>query len=188
MKILRLSLATILTAGALFAGTYNVDTAHSNVGFKVKHMMISNVSGKFNTFSGVIDFDEKTNTLKAINGTIDVSSINTENEKRDAHLKSADFFNAAKNPKITFTLLKVDGDTAYGKLTINNITKEVEFDLENNGLATDPWGNQRVGIELTGKIDRKDFGLTWNKALEAGGVLVGETVKLDVALEGILVK
>ena len=188
MKIVKLGLISILAAGALFAGTYNVDKSHSNVGFKVKHLMISNVSGKFDKFNGSFEYDEKTNTLKKLTGEAEVASINTENEKRDGHLKSADFFDAANHPKLTFTLDKVDGDKAYGKLTMRGVTKDVELDLENNGTVTDPWGNKRVGLELTGKINRKDFGLNWNKALEAGGVVVGETVKLEVTLEGILAK
>ncbi|WP_419766401.1 MAG: YceI family protein [Arcobacter sp.] len=188
MKIVKITLATILTATALFAGTYNVDASHSNVGFKVKHLMISNATGKFDKFTGSFEFDEKSNTLKSLNGVAEVASINTENEKRDGHLKSADFFDVANYPKITFMLNKIDGDTAYGKLTMKGITKNIELDLENNGSIIDPWGNKRVGLELNGKINRKDFGLNWNKALEAGGVVVGETVKLNIGLEGILAK
>ncbi len=188
MNIVKLSLISILTAGALFAGTYNVDKSHSNIGFKVKHLMISNVTGKFDKFTGSFEYDEKTNTLKSLVGNVEVNSINTENEKRDGHLKSVDFFDAAKYPLLTFTLDKIEGDTAYGKLTMRGVTKDVALDLENNGTVTDPWGNKRVGLELSGKINRKDFGLNWNKALEAGGVVVGETVKIEVTLEGILAK
>ena len=188
MKLVKLGLASVLTATALFAGTYNVDASHSNIGFKVKHLMISNVTGKFDKFNGSFEYDEKTNTLKTLTGNVEVSSINTENEKRDAHLKSADFFDASKNPKLTFKLDKIDGDTAYGKLTLRGVTKDVELDYEYNGAAIDPWGNKRVGLELTGKINRKDYGLNWNKGLEAGGVLVGEDVKLIIELEGILAK
>ena len=188
MKIVKLGLISILTAGALFAGTYNVDASHSNVGFKVKHLMISNVTGKFDKFSGSFEFDEKTNMLKNLKGEAEVNSINTENEKRDGHLKSADFFDAANFPKVTFTLDKIDDDKAYGKLTMRGVTKSVELDYANNGTVTDPWGNKRVGLELSGKINRKDFGLNWNKTLEAGGVVVGETVKIEIEVEGILAK
>ncbi len=188
MKFLKLSLASIIASTALFAGTYNVDRSHSDVGFKIKHMMISNVKGNFNTFTGVIQYDEKTKTLKALNGKIEVSSINTDNEKRDTHLKSADFFDAAKFPEITFVLTKVEEDSVLGDLTIHGITKNVKLELENNGVATDPWGNQRIGLSLEGKINRKDFGLTWNKSLETGGLLVGETVNLEIELEAILAK
>jgi len=188
MNLVKLGLASVLAATALFAGTYNVDASHSNVGFKVKHLMISNVTGKFDKFSGSFDYNEKTNTLKSLTGDVEVESINTENEKRDGHLKSADFFDASNHPKLTFKLDKVDGDTAYGKLTLRGVTKDVELDFENNGTAVDPWGNKRVGLELSGKINRKDYGLNWNKGLEAGGVLVGEDVKLTIELQGILAK
>jgi polyisoprenoid-binding protein YceI len=188
MKFLKLGLASLVASSALFAGTYNVDASHSNVGFKVKHLMISNVTGKFDNFSGKFVYDEKTKTLKSLEGEVSVASINTEDDKRDAHLKSADFFDQANNPTLTYKLEKIEGDTAYGKLTIRGITKEVKLDFEDNGTAIDPWGNTRVGLELTGKINRKDFGLNWNKALEAGGVLVDETVKLNIEIEGILAK
>jgi polyisoprenoid-binding protein YceI len=188
MKFLKLGLASLVASSALFAGTYNVDASHSNVGFKVKHLMISNVTGKFDNFSGKFVYDEKTKTLKSLEGEVSVASINTEDDKRDAHLKSADFFDQANNPTLTYKLEKIEGDTAYGKLTIRGITKDVKLDFEDNGTAVDPWGNTRVGLELTGKINRKDFGLNWNKALEAGGVLVDETVKLNIEIEGILAK
>lgn len=178
----------LLSTASLFAGTYNVDTEHSTVGFKVKHMMISEVSGKFDRFSGAINYDEKTKMLQELNGKIDAHSINTANEKRDAHLKAPDLFDVQKYPHITFVLDKVKGDKAYGKLTMHGVTKNVVLDYENNGIVKDPWGNQRVGLGLSGKINRKDYGITWNKALEAGGVAVGEEVKLDIQLEGILAK
>uniref|UniRef100_UPI004047471A YceI family protein n=1 Tax=Aliarcobacter sp. TaxID=2321116 RepID=UPI004047471A len=188
MKFLKLGLASLVASSALFAGTYNVDTSHSNVGFKVKHMMISNVVGKFDKFNGTFEYDEKTNTLKSLNGNIDVSSINTENEKRDNHLKDSDFFAAKDFNNIKFELTKVEDDKAFGKLTIRGITKDVELDFENNGTIKDPWGNTRRGIALSGKINRMDYGLKYNSVLEAGGVAVGEVVKLDIELEGILAK
>ena len=188
MKLAKLTLASILTAGALFAGTYNIDKSHSNVGFKVKHLMISNVSGNFTEFNGTFEYDEKTKTLASLVGNIEVSSINTENGKRDGHLKSADFFDASTYPKLTFKLSKIDDDKAYGIITIKGISKEIVLDFDDNGSIKDPWGNTRIGLELNGKINRKDFGLNWNKALEAGGVVVGEKVKLSIELEGILAK
>ena len=188
MKLVKLGLASILASGTLFAGTYNLDTSHSSVGFKVKHMMISNVVGKFDTFNGSFEYDEKTNTLKSLSGVVEVSSINTENAKRDKHLKASDFFAASKYPQITFTLSKVKDDKAYGVLTMRGVSKDVVLDLENNGSIKDPWGNTRVGLELTGKINRFDYGIKYNTILEAGGVAVGETVKLDIQIEGILAK
>lgn len=188
MTISKLGLGALATASALYAGTFNVDKDHSSVGFKVKHMMISNVKGKFDKFDGSFSYDEKANKLLSLNGVVDTSSINTNNDKRDAHLKSADFFDVKKYPNITFDLTKVQGDTAYGKLTMHGITQNVELEYEDNGVIKDPWGNTRVGLVLSGKINRKDFGLLYNTALEAGGVLIGDEVKLDVELEGILAK
>lgn len=189
MKLVKLGLISLLASGALYAGTYNVDKSHSNVGFKVKHMMISNVTGKFNDFKGSFVYDEKTNTLKSLNGVIEVKSVDTDNEKRDGHLKASDFFAADKYPEITFDLNKVDGDKAYGKLTLRGITKDVALDLETSGgTIKDPWGNTRTGLILTGTINRMDYGVKYNSVLEAGGVAVGEKVKLIVELEGILAK
>lgn len=188
MKLIKLGLLSILTGGALFAGTYNVDPAHSHMGFKVKHMMITNVNGKFDTFRGTFEYDETTKTLKSLNGSVEVKSINTENEKRDEHLRKSDFFAAAEYPEMTFVLEKVEGDTAYGKLTMRGVSKDVQLEFENNGLVKDPWGNTRVGLALSGKINRFDYGMKYNEVLEAGGLAVGETVKINVELEGILAK
>ncbi|MDD2382740.1 MAG: YceI family protein [Sulfurospirillaceae bacterium] len=188
MKFSTISLAALLATGALHAGVYNIDSTHSNVGFKVKHVMISNVVGKFDTFNGVIEYDEATKTLKNLTGTIETNSVNTANSQRDTHLKSADLFDVAKYATITFALQKADKEYAYGKLTIHGVTKDVKLAFTDNGIATDPYGNQRVGLELKGTINRKDFGITWNKILETGGLTVGEDVKLDVELEGILKK
>jgi polyisoprenoid-binding protein YceI len=187
-KLITTLVITALSSTILLAGTYNIDTSHSNVGFKVKHMMISNVIGKFDKFSGSFEYDEKTNTLKELSGTIKVDSINTANQKRDAHLKSAELFNAQKYSEIRFVLQKTDSEYAYGTLTMHGVTKDVKLDLENNGMVKDPWGNTRVGLELTGKLSRKDYGITWNTVLEAGGVAVGDTIKLDIQIEGILAK
>lgn len=188
MKLVKLGLASLLATGALYAGTYNVDASHSNLGFKVKHMMISNVTGKFDKFNGSFEYDEKTKILKSLNGVAKVSSINTENEKRDGHLKSADFFDAANYPDVTFKLDKISDDKAYGILTMRGISKNVVLDFEDNGSIKDPWGNTRVGLALSGKVNRMDYGLKYNSILEAGGVAVGEKVKLDIEIEGILAK
>lgn len=186
MKILKLSLASIAVSTALFAGTYNVDASHTNAGFTVKHMMITNVTGKFNDISGAFEFDEKTNTLKSINGEIVAASIDTANEKRDEHLKSEELFGVEKFPKITFKSTKIEKNKVYGDLTMKGITKAVTLDLETSGVITDPWGKQRTGFSLNGKIKRTDFGISWNKALETGGVAVSDEVKLNIDIEGIL--
>jgi len=188
MKLIKVGLASIIAAGALYAGTYNIDASHSNVGFKVKHLMISNVRGNFEKFSGSFEYDEKSGKIKSIDGTVVVDSINTNNAKRDAHLKNADFFDAEKYPNITFKVDKIEGEKAYGKLTMRGVTKDVVFEVEKTGAVTDPWGNQKVGLEIEGEINRKDYGLNWNKALETGGVVVGEKVEINVELEGVLAK
>ena len=186
MKILKLSLASIAVSTALFAGTYNVDASHTNAGFTVKHMMITNVTGKFNDIAGTFEFDEKTNTLKSINGEIIVASINTANEKRDEHLKAEEMFDVAKFPKITFKSTKIEKDAVYGDFTMKGVTKNIKLDLETSSVIKDPWGKQRTGFSLNGKIKRSDFGLTWNKALETGGVAVSDEVKLAIDVEGVL--
>jgi polyisoprenoid-binding protein YceI len=188
MKLIKIGVASLIAASALYAGTYNVDASHSNVGFKVKHLMISNVRGNFDNFKGSFVYDEKSGKIESVDGTVVVDSINTDNVKRDGHLKSADFFDEKKYPNITFKVDKIENNKAYGKFTIKGVTKDVVFDIEKTGAVTDPWGNKRVGLEIEGEINRKDYGLNWNKALEAGGVVVGEEVKINVELEGILAK
>jgi len=188
MKLLKASLISLISASAIFAGTYKLDTSHSSVGFKVKHMMISYTKGKFDKFDGEFEYDEKTNTLKSLNGVVTVDSINTDNLKRDNHLKAPDFFDAKKYPEITFKMKELKGDTLIGTLTMKDVTKDVELEFENGGSIVDPWGNQKAAFSLEGKINRKDFGLTWNKVLEAGGVAVGEQVKFEIEIEGDLKK
>ncbi|UPT78597.1 YceI family protein [Sulfurovum sp. XGS-02] len=189
MKLTTIALASIISVGTLFAGTYNVDLDHSNVAFKVRHMMISNVTGQFNKFSGTFEYDDHSKTLRALNGEVDVSSIDTDNVKRDDHLKSVDFFDVAKYPSMQLTLEKIEGDTATMKLTMHGVTKEVKMVLETSGVVIkDPWGNSRTGLSLSGKINRKDFGLNWNQLIETGGVAVGETIKISLEIEGILTK
>lgn len=187
MKRLTLWVALLLSA-SLWAGNYTVDASHSNVGFKIKHLMISNVKGGFDKFEGVFEYDEKSKTLKSMEGNISVDSINTANAKRDAHLKNEDFFDAVKYPTIAFKLTKVEGDKATGTLTMHGVTKEITLELENNGVIQDPWGNTRVGLSFSGTLDRTDFGLKYNKALEAGGLTIGKKVKLEIELQGIMQK
>ncbi|KIM12345.1 MAG: hypothetical protein KU38_05610 [Sulfurovum sp. FS08-3] len=187
MKRLTLWVALLFSA-SLWAGNYTVDASHSNVGFKIKHLMISNVKGGFDRFEGVFEYDEKSKTLKSMEGNISVDSINTANAKRDDHLKNEDFFDVKKYPHIAFKLTKVEGDKVTGTLTMHGVSKEITLELENNGVIQDPWGNTRVGLSLSGTINRYDFGLKYNKVLEAGGLTIGEEVKLEIELEGILDK
>ena len=186
MKFLKLSLASLAVSTALFAGNYNIDASHTNAGFTVKHMMITNVTGKFNDVAGSFEFDEKTKTLKSISGEIVTASIDTANEKRDEHLKAPELFDATQFPKITFKSTKIEKNRVQGELTMKGVTKVVTLDLETSDVIKDPWGKQRTGFSLNGKIKRSDFGISWNKALETGGVAVSDEVKLNIDIEGIL--
>ena len=164
-----------------------IDPTHSEIGFKVKHMMFTNVSGKFETYDATITTEDYDFTKAAIEFSANIDSINTGNADRDNHLKSADFFDAEKNPKLTFvsSSLTKSGDDyqLVGELTIHNVTKTVKLETEVSGLLKDPWGNTKVAFNISGKINRADFGLTWNSALETGGVLVSEEVKLNIELQ-----
>jgi polyisoprenoid-binding protein YceI len=185
MKLIKTVLISLVAASTLWAGNYTIDASHSSVGFKVKHMMVANVKGSFDTFDGKFEYDQKGKILKSLEGSIDVASINTANSKRDAHLKNEDFFDIQKHPKITFKLIKVEGDKATGTLTMHGITKEVALTIETSDAVKDPWGNTRMGIAMSGKINRYDFGLKYNAILEAGGLSIGEEVTLDIELQGI---
>lgn len=165
-----------------------IDPTHSEIGFKVKHMMFTNVSGKFDTYEASFTTEDDTFTNANIEFSADINSIDTRNADRDGHLKSADFFDAENYPKLTFkasSLSKVeDGNYEIaGDLTIKGVTKFVKLPAEFSGLMTDPWGNTKAGLNIYGKINRKDWGLNWNSALETGGVLVGEEVKLEIELQ-----
>jgi polyisoprenoid-binding protein YceI len=162
---------------------WNIDPAHSEIGFKVKHLMINTVRGHFKTFSGEVETSGEDFKSANITFSADVASIDTANEQRDQHLKSADFFNTEKNPTLTFVSKKFDGEKLEGDLTLGGITKPVKLDVDFGGVAKDPWGNTKAGFTISGKINRKDFGLNWNAALETGGVLVGEDVTLNAEIQ-----
>ena len=165
-----------------------IDPTHSKVGFKVKHLMISNVQGNFKEFDGAVATEGDNFSTAQISFSLNSASIDTEMTDRDAHLKSPDFFDAEKYPTINFSgkELKDLGDDLYeltGDLTIKDVTKPVTLSVEYGGIMADPWGNVKAGFSITGKINRKSFGLNWNAALEAGGVLVGEDVKISGDIE-----
>jgi polyisoprenoid-binding protein YceI len=168
------------------ASAFDIDTAHSAASFSVRHLMVSNVRGDFGKVTGTVDWDGKAGSVEA---TIDVSSINTRDEKRDGHLKSPDFFDVAKFPTITFKSTKIAADgkgklKITGDLTIHGVTKSVVLNVEGpTAESKDPWGNTKIGAAATTKINRKDFGLGWNKALETGGVVVGDEVSITIDLE-----
>lgn len=177
-------LAGLVIAGStLFAGTYALDAGHSKLGFKIKHLSITNVYGTFDKFDANIEYDEKTKQLKVLKSKVDVNSVNTQNEKRDAHLKESDYFDVKKFPNMSFELVEIKDDMMIANLTIKGITKKVEFDYENNGIVKDPWGNTKLGFSLEAKINRVDFGLKANKLLDSGGLLLGEKVKITADIE-----
>ncbi len=173
--------------GARSAQEYTIDTAHSEVGFSVKHMVVSTVRGNFTEFSGKIFYDENEIGNSSVEGVIKTASINTGNSKRDDHLRNSDFLDAANHPEILFKTTKVekkgDGFVAYGEMTMRGVTKEIALDFEITGKVTDPWGNERVGLEARGVINRQDFGISWNNSLDNGGVVVSNEVKLLIQAE-----
>lgn len=189
-----LASAAVLTLGLAASGVaqtarWEIDPAHSNASFTVRHMMVANVRGEFTKLTGGVDVAGDDPTTANVAVTIDVASVNTREPRRDAHLRSADFFDVEKFPTITFTSRKVEraGEgrlKLVGDLTIHGVTKEVTLDVEDlTPVVKDPGGNLRVGAHATTRINRKDFGLLWNKVLEAGGVLVGDDVSITIEVE-----
>jgi len=190
MKKSVLSLAFILIAGFAFSQTTNwkIDPAHSNVTFEVDHMVVSTVTGKFQEFEGDIKADKADFSDAKVSFTIKATSVNTNNEKRDNHLRGEDFFNVDTHPEISFIgkELTPEGGKKHklvGDLTMNGVTKAVVLDVKFNGIIKDPWGNTRAGFKVSGDLNREDFGLVYNTALEAGGVLIGKEVEIQVNLE-----
>jgi len=180
--------AVALSAPAL-AASWQIDPAHSNVSFSVRHMMVSNVRGEFTKVSGTVDGDEKTPTQAVINATIDASSINTREAKRDDHLKSADFLDVAKYSTITFKSKKIEPSgtgqfKVTGDLTLHGVTREVVLDVSDvTPPIKDPMGKTRAGAHATTKIDRKDFGINWSKTMDNGGMMVGNDVAITIDVE-----
>jgi len=167
---------------------WSIDASHSEIQFKVKHMMISTVTGSFTNFNGTISSNEDDFSATEFQFSAEISSISTNNEQRDGHLKSADFFDAEQFPQLTFSgkgLTKISEDefTATGNLTMKGVTKEVSLKVEFGGIIQDPWGATRVGFTLDGKINRKDFGLSWSAVTETGGIVVSDEVRLHINAE-----
>ncbi len=188
MKVLaKLFTATVLSVGLLNAAPFNLDTAHTNVGFSVKHLMITNVKGDFKDYSAQIDFDKDTKTFNKLVATVKTASIDTGIEKRDNHLRSADFFLSKEYPNMTFTMHEYDkkAEEMKGDLTIRGVTKPVTLEVEDLATVKDFKGNTRVGFTLEGEINRTDFGLKWNKALEFGGIAVSEKVDIIVEVQAV---
>lgn len=191
MKRLMTALLVVALATGVNAQNWKVDGVHSSVYFKVSHMVVTKQKGDFKSFDGTISFDGKDYSKASVEFTVDVNSVNTDNENRDKHLKSADFFEAEKFPTITFKSTKVaqvSGNkfTITGNMTMKGVTKEVTFDAEFNGvskLPTEMGGGTKAGFSATAKINRQDFGLTWSKSLDGGGLVVGNEVEIFMEIE-----
>jgi polyisoprenoid-binding protein YceI len=171
------------------AGTWAVDPVHSSVGFAVKHLGIATVRGKFDEFEGTLEISEHDESTRAY-GTVKAVSVNTSDSGRDDHLRSADFFGVEQNPELRFEsteITQIDDDTfdIVGELTMNGITKPVKLQAEVEGTEIDPWGNERVGLEVTGQLNRSDWNMTFNQALGSGNLLVGEKVRLELDISAV---
>jgi polyisoprenoid-binding protein YceI len=169
---------------------WNIDGAHSGITFSIRHMVLSKVRGRFGSFSGSLDLDEADLTRSALDVSIDAASIDTGTAQRDEHLRSADFFDAERFPTLRYRSTRVEqlGQDHYrvvGELTIRGVTREVPLDVEYGGQGKDPWGNQRAGFSAKASINRKDFGLAWNQVLEAGGLLVGDKVEIELEIQAV---
>lgn len=189
-KCVLILLLLVMLAPSTWAATYELDPAHSTVGFKIRHLF-SWVQGTFNEFQGTLDYEPEHSELWKAEAVIQATSIDTRVDKRDQHLRSADFFDVEKYPTVTFKSLQVTdvtGDMAklHGLLNMHGVEKQIVMDLQVHGVGKDPWGNVRSGFTASTKINRKDFGLGWNQVLETGQVLVGEEVFITIEAEGIL--
>ena len=171
---------------------WNVDPDHSTIEFRVSHMVVSKTTGRFMDYTGFIDMDAEAGIVSAIEATIKTASVNTNHEKRDAHLRNADFFDAEKYPTITYKMKSYrktsEGYTAVGDLTLRGVTKEITLLGNFNGTTKDPSGNGRAGFNAEGKLNRKDFGMVWNKTLDSGGLVVGDEVQIRLDIECIKAK
>ncbi|MDF1545804.1 MAG: YceI family protein [bacterium] len=195
IKRIVLLMAVVLVAGLVSANaaTWNVDQTHSSVGFKVRHLVVSKTSGVFTDFAGSVEFDGENLAAGSAELTVQVTSVDTDDEKRDNHLRSADFFDVENHPTMSFKSTKVVPGTGsefqlVGDLTMKGITKEVTFDCDFNGVMDDPWGNKRAGFSAKTKIDRQDFDVSFSKALETGGLVVGNEVEIMLELELVSAK
>lgn len=178
-------------AGAEMA-RWDLDPDHSIIEFRVAHMVVSKTAGRFMDYSGVVEMDAEAQQFKTIEATINTASVNTNHEKRDAHLRNADFFDVEKYPTMTYKMKSYkktgEGYTALGDLTIHGVTKEITLVGTFNGVSKDPWGNTRAGFTAEGKVNRKDFGMVWNKTLDTGGFVVGDEVNIRLDIECIKTK
>jgi polyisoprenoid-binding protein YceI len=171
---------------------WNLDPEHSTVEFRVAHMIVSKTTGRFTDYAGFVDMDAEAGTVKAIETTIKAGSVSTNHEKRDAHIRNVDFLDVEHYPTITFKMKSykktAENFTAVGDLTLHGVTKEVTLAGQYNGATKDPWGNTRAGFSAEGKLNRKDFGMVWNKTLDSGGLVVGDEVQIRLEIECIKTK
>ena len=179
-----------MTDISTITGTWAIDATHTTIGFHARHAMVAKVRGSFGTFEGSFTLDGANPSSSSAQVTIQADSIDTRTADRDAHIKSADFLDVENFPTLTFTstAVKYSGDDKFvltGDLTVHGVTKSVDIDVTFNGVGPDPWGGTRIGFEGKTEISRKDFGLTWNAALETGGVLVSDTIKIELEVEGV---
>jgi polyisoprenoid-binding protein YceI len=186
-------IALLFAAGFAFsADTYQVDPNHTTVQFSAKHLLISTVSGKFKEFAGTIVYDDKDITKSSVTGTIKTASLDTGVADRDNHLRSADFFDVEKYPEIAFRSTKIeksgDGLTVTGMLTLKDATKEVKFPATVNGPIKDPWGNSRLGFSFALEINRMDYGISWSKTTDTGGLVVSKEIKIQIDGEAVIKK
>jgi polyisoprenoid-binding protein YceI len=187
-KLKLITAITLAFVASVFAGeSYSVDAAHSRIGFKVAHMVVSKTHGQFDQFSVKVNYDPKNITASSVVAEIDAKSINTDNEKRDNHLRASDFLEVATYPKISFKSTKIektkDGFLAHGLFTLRGVTKEIKLPFELKGPIMDPYGKSRIGAEASLKINRKDYGVSFNAAMETGGLVVGDTVEILIDIE-----
>ena len=186
---LLLGAVLLLAAGAAQAATYEIDPAHSQVSFRIRHL-VGKVQGKFTDFSGTVDYDDKKPDALATSVVIKIASVDTSSAKRDEHLKTPDFFNAAAFPEMTFKSTKAVVSTPgkvslTGDLTLHGVTKPVTLDVEINGVIKDPWGNQRSGFHAAGTLNRKDFGMAYNMPMDSGGLMLGDDVEISIDVEAV---
>jgi len=187
--------AVVLLAGALAAGTvwaadtYKIDRSHSSIQFAVRHLVVAKVKGEFNEFAGMILYDDKDIMKSSVEVTINTASIDTKDPKRDDHLRGPDFFDAAKFPQISFKSKRIektsDGYAVIGDLTMHGVTKEITIPFSIAGVVTDPWGNVRLGLSAQTKLNRQDYGVSWSKKMDSGGLVVGDDVEIDLEVEAV---
>ena len=187
--LLVIGLAAVESSGA---DKYTIDRTHSSIGFGVRHMVVSKVKGEFNEFAGTILYDDKDITKSGVEVTIKTATIDTKDAKRDEHLKSPDFFDAPKHPEISFKSKRIekmeDGYVAVGDLTMRGVTKEIRIPFTIAGMVTDPYGNTRLGLSARTKVNRQDYGVSWSKELDSGGLVVSDDVEIEIEIEAVKAK